>query len=85
MNTVINKDNNSIMVYLHYSIDVEVFDNKIKAINSSAYLDRLREQYILTKEPYNGLEGTRYNAMRLFCLDTCLLSFNDIEVMENLF
>ena len=79
INTVVNKDNNSI------TTDTESFDNKIKAIDSSVYLDRLREQYILTKEPYNGLEGTRYNAMRLFCLDTSLLPFNDVEVMENLF
>ena len=82
MNTVVNKDNNSITVYLHHAIDVESFESKIKAIDSKVYLDRLREQYKRTKEPYNGLEGTRYNAIRLFCIESSLLSFNDIEVME---
>jgi len=46
-------------------------------------LDRLRQQYKATKQEYNGLEMTRYNAMRLFCLDCELVSFNDIELMEN--
>ncbi len=53
-------------------------------------LDRLKQQYeeVLTKK--NGgfyLEGfsklfNDYKAMRLFCLDCELLSFNDIEAME---
>jgi hypothetical protein len=46
-------------------------------------LDRLRQQYKATKQEYNGLEMTRYNAMRLFCLDCKLVSFNDIELMES--
>ena len=55
------------------------------------YLNRLKEQYkqMLSKkqgdfylEGYNRLSQD-YLAMRLFCLDTQLISFNDIEVMEN--
>lgn len=55
------------------------------------YLNRLKEQYkqMLSKkqgdfylEGYNRLSQD-YLAMRLFCLDTRLISFNDIEVMEN--
>jgi hypothetical protein len=45
-------------------------------------LDRLRQQYKATKKEYNGLELTRYNAIRLFCLDCGLLTFLEIEAME---
>ena len=80
---------NDITIYLHHSINVESFESKIKTIDSKIYLDRLRQSYKEYKK-----EGSRYsdltnrfkdfyNAERLFCLDTCLLSFNDIEVMEN--
>ena len=51
------------------------------------YLNRLKEQYKHFLKPSNGDEYFKrkdyYNAMRLFCLDTQLISFNDIEVMEN--
>jgi hypothetical protein len=45
-------------------------------------IDRLRQQYKATKKEYNGLELTRYNAIRLFCLDCGLLTFLEIEAME---
>ena len=52
------------------------------------YLNRLKEQYKESKvyevsslnRKYRKLT---YDAMRLFCLDTQLISFNDIELMEN--
>jgi hypothetical protein len=48
-------------------------------------LDRLRQQYIETQKSvlnYNrNLQD--YNSVRLFCLVCELVSFNDIEVMEN--
>lgn len=60
------------------SIRVEEFENKI--------LDRLRKQYLETKGLMSNKiisELKRYSAMRLFCLDCELVSFNDIEVMED--
>ena len=52
-------------------------------------LNRLKEQYKEHKKAqkiFHGVEQIkykiRYDAMRLFCLDTQLVSFNDIEVME---
>ena len=62
-----------------------------KKLKENIYLNRLKEQYkqMLSKkqgdfylEGYNRLSQD-YLAMRLFCLDTQLISFNDIEVMEN--
>lgn len=55
--------------------------------NKTVYLDKLRQQYKTTMEADEYSEARywytdKYNAMRLFCLDTGLLSFNDIEVME---
>ena len=74
---------------------VEYLENKISAkgakTKDNIYLNRLKEQYkqMLSKkqgdfylEGYNRLSQD-YLAMRLFCLDTQLISFNDIEVMEN--
>jgi len=49
-------------------------------------LDRLREQY---KETFTGsmddklLRKRKYFSLRTFCLDCELVSFNDIEVMED--
>lgn len=50
-------------------------------------LNRLKEQYKKYKQNYNNgktilKESYEYFAMRLFCLDTQLVSFNDIELME---
>ncbi len=54
--------------------------------NQNIYLNRLKEQYIKAQELWNGrliLKNCyEYDAMRLFCLDTQLISFNDIEQME---
>lgn len=69
----------------------EIFLKENKT-TENIYLNRLKEQYkkvkgfekSSTKAPnvfkkhYND-----YQAMRLFCLDTQLVSFNDIEVMES--
>ena len=61
-----------------------------KKPKENIYLNRLKEQYkqMLSKkqgdfylEGYNRLSQD-YLAMRLFCLDTQLISFNDIEAME---
>ena len=52
------------------------------------YLNRLRQQYKVVKNqnaPTKKLQEFRvrdYHAMRLFCLDTGLVSFNEIEAME---
>lgn len=61
------------------SVRVEQLENKI--------LDRLKQQYKSYKQNYNNgrtilKEYTEYQAMRLFCLDCELVSFNDIELME---
>lgn len=55
---------------------------------NNIYLNRLKEQYKVTKKQnaptkqLQDLRDTDYQAMRLFCLDTQLVSFNDIEAME---
>lgn len=55
--------------------------------NKTVYLDRLRRQYKTAMEA-DGYSDARdwyinkYDAMRLFCLDCNLVSFNDIEVTE---
>lgn len=52
-------------------------------------LDRLRQEYKIVKNSESiGTKFTEnyrdeYNAIRLFCLDCELVSFNDIEVMES--
>jgi hypothetical protein len=50
-------------------------------------LDRLRQEYKLVCKAEDWSENKRelnndYLAMRLFCLDCELVSFNDIELME---
>lgn len=54
------------------------------------YLNRLKEQYKQLQESkkkykVKSLYTTEqlYNSVRLFCLDTQLISFNDIELMES--
>lgn len=58
-----------------------------KTETENIYLNRLKEQYIEVKRNFipseNTYRQTRYNAMREFCLDTQLISFNDIELMES--
>lgn len=77
-------------------ITIEYFgekENKTEnEVPQNIYLNRLKEQY----KKYKSFEPVKddfpsvfkkhyndYKAMRLFCLDTQLVSFNDIEVMEN--
>lgn len=58
----------------------------ISTEKSNIYLDRLRQQYkeyIMAKNPsVIKIEGVYYSAMRLFCLDTQLVSFEEVEGME---
>lgn len=60
------------------------FIDEILNFQKDIILNRLKEQYKTTQKSvlnYNrNLQD--YNAMRLFCLDTQLISFNDIELME---
>lgn len=55
-------------------------------VDENIYLNRLKEQYVEVKRnslpSENVYRQTRYNAMREFCLDTNLLSFKEIELME---
>ena len=51
-------------------------------------LNRLKEQYKKYKELKSWSEESRYELqvysnIRCFCLDTQLISYNDIELMEN--
>ena len=63
------------------------FIDEVLNFQKDVLLNRLKEQYIKAKEEWNGrliLKNCyEYDAMRLFCLDTQLISFNDIEVMES--
>ena len=65
------------------------FIDEILNFQKDIILNRLKEQYKEHKKAqkiFHGVEQIkykiRYDAMRLFCLDTQLVSFNDIEVME---
>ena len=70
-----------------YCIDDLILFSGEKTETENIYLNRLKEQYIKAKEEWNGrliLKNCyEYDAMRLFCLDTQLISFNDIELMES--
>ena len=64
---------------IHY-IDLEDKEN--------IYLNRLKEQYkeIFKFENWSEYKRERqndYQAMRLFCLETQLITLDDIELMEN--
>lgn len=63
--------------------------NTVAQQENNIYLNRLKEQYKEHKKAqkiFHGVEQIkykiRYDAMRLFCLNTQLVSFNDIEAME---
>ena len=85
--TYINKDDHSIKVCLNTNLDINEIDKKINQIESNIYLNRLKEQYKQLKEKQSidsfSFHKISYDAMRLFCLDTQLISFNDVELMEN--
>lgn len=77
-----------------YCIDDLIVFSGEKPTTENIYLDRLRQQYKLVKELIskdtfylNGYDQAKkiYDGMRLFCLDTELVSFNDIELMESSF
>jgi len=66
------------------------FINKIVKEQKDIYLNRLKQQYLtfiqiskLNNEGHKTINASVYSAMRLFCLDCSLLSFAEIEVMEN--
>lgn len=85
--TYIDKDDHSIKVSLNTNLDINEIDKKINQIESNIYLNRLKEQYkqSLEKQTIDSWSTNKmyYDAMRLFCLDTQLISFNDVELMEN--
>lgn len=59
-----------------------------EAKTENIYLNRLKEQYKQTQSLKHRKVAFKnhnmcYNAVRTFCLDTQLVSFNDIEVMED--
>ena len=66
--------------------EIEEIWRKEDIKTENIYFNRLKEQYKHFLNPSNGDEYFKrkdyYQAMRLFCLDTQLISFNDIEVME---
>jgi len=85
--TYINKDDHSIKVCLNTNLDINDIDKKINQIESNIYLNRLKEQYKKYKELKSWSEESRYELqvysnIRCFCLDTQLLDFNSIELME---
>lgn len=55
-------------------------------MNKEVLKRRLREQlyevYRVSIPDVNNYRQTRYNAMREFCLDCGLLTFNEVEEME---
>lgn len=71
-------------IYLYVELHKWIFAEENKQ-TENIYLNRLKEQY---KETFKGsmddklLRKRQYLSVRLFCLDTQLVSFNDIEVME---
>lgn len=66
--------------------EIEEIWRKETKTTENIYLNTLKEQYIksLKKQSIDSFsfEKIKYDAIRLFCLDTQLVSFNDIELME---
>jgi len=62
----------------------DTFINEIVSKQEQVILDRLRQEYKQTqKSVLNYTKNLQdYQAMRLFCLDCELLTFNEIELME---
>ena len=62
------------------------FIDEILNFQKDIILNRLKEQYKALKEKQTvdswSSNKMYYDAMRLFCLDTQLISFNDIELLE---
>jgi hypothetical protein len=63
----------------------DIFINDIVSKQEQVILDRLRQEY---KESLGGslddrnYRRNRYSAVRVFCLDCELLTFEEIELME---
>lgn len=73
-------------IYLYAELHKWIFAEE-KTETENIYLNRLKEQYELFKtREINNQDTTvsyfQYKGMRLFCLDTQLVSFNDIEILE---
>ena len=72
-------------IYLYLELHKWIFGEE-KTETENIYLNRLKEQYKALKEKQTvdswSSNKMYYDAMRLFCLDTQLISFNDIELME---
>ena len=75
-------------IYLYAELHKWIFAEE-KTETENIYINRLKEQYKEHKKAqkiFHGVEQIkykiRYNAMRLFCLDTQLVSFNDVEMLE---
>jgi hypothetical protein len=68
-------------------ITIESVPNRENPVKENIYLNRLKEQYKIVvnsnMEDTIQIQTTRYLAMRLFCLDTKLTTFNEVELMEN--
>ena len=57
----------------------------MNTLTENIYLNRLKEQYKETKRGSQDdrlLRKRQYLSVRAFCLDTQLVSFNDIEAIE---
>lgn len=64
-------------IYLYAELHKWIFTEE-KTETENIYLNRLKEQY----KTFKNLGIRDYFITRAFCLDTQLVSFNDIEVME---
>lgn len=86
--TYINKNDHSIKVCLNTNLDINDIDKKINQIESNIYLNKLKHFYKKFKfsevEKWEkDFQRREYFSLREFCLDTQLVSFNDIELMES--
>ena len=67
--------------------DLILFSGEKDIKTENIYLNRLKEQYYEVKRCLFPDESdyvrARYGGMREFCLDTQLISFSEIEVMED--
>ena len=69
-------------MFLYVELNKWIFAEE-KTETENIYLNRLKEAYKNAKKEYNNrliLKNCyEYDAMRLFCLDTQLIAFNDID------
>lgn len=73
-------------MYLYVELHKWIFAEE-ETKTESIYLNRLKEQYKIVFKAKSWSDEKRelnndYLAMRLFCLDTQLIDFNTIELME---